>query len=156
MKLKTLVTVMLLTASSLFAGEKFDKLTTVDGKTYNKVEVTKKTPANVSIMHEGGLARIPFSQLDAATIKALGGYDPKAAAEFDKAEKAQLAAMEASLNAELAKMAKSGKTESEQLQEYQKQVQTNKAITPEEKAKRLQLVNKRLDTLKLQRAKGLR
>lgn len=153
MKLKTLITVFLLSVSSLLAGEKFDKLTTLEGKTYTKVEVTKQSPADILISHEGGMARIPFSQLDAATVKVLGGYDPKKAKEFAEKEKAELEAAEASLDAELAKLAKSGKTQEQSLQDLDRQIQNDKTITPEVKAERRRLVIKKLDKVKLEKGK---
>lgn len=156
MKLKQIFTIFFLLVGSLSAQEKYDTLKLANGKTYNKVEVVEKTPAGVSIRHEAGTARLQFKDLDAASVKLLGGFDPVAADEYRKQELAKEAATNAAMDVELAKLAKSGKTQEQSLKEVQKQVQGSKTLTPEQKAERLRLVTKKLDTLKLHKSKGLR
>lgn len=154
--MKLVIAILLLLTGSLFSQEKFETLKLVNGKTYNKVEVTEKTPAGISIRHEAGTARIKFKDMLEADVKTLGGYDPKVAEEYQRKQQELEAAQNRAMDAELAKLAKSGKTEQQQLEEVKKQTETSKTLTPEEKAKRLQLVTKKLDTLKLQKSKGLR
>jgi hypothetical protein len=59
---------------------KIPTLTTTDGKTYKAVTITKVEPDGIRIMHDGGMAKIPFEKLSEA-LRKQHGYDPKKAAE---------------------------------------------------------------------------
>lgn len=75
MKIPTLL--LLATAAFLQA----ETLTTLDGKTYTGVSVTKTTPAAISISHSSGIAKIPFANLP-EPLQRKYGYNPALAAEF--------------------------------------------------------------------------
>lgn len=156
MKIIKIFTISFLLIGSILAQEKYDSLKLINGKIYNKVEVIEKTPSGVSIRHEAGTARIQFKDFDDKSVKLLGGFDPILAEEHRKKELEKEAAANAAMDAELAKLAKSGKTKEQSLKEIQTQVQTSKSLTPEQKAERLRLVVKKLDKLKLEKSKGLR
>ena len=64
--------------------EKIPEIKTTTGKTYHDVRVTNVTPAEISIMHESGVARIPMKDLP-DDLKAKFGYDPEKAEAHVKA-----------------------------------------------------------------------
>ena len=80
---------------------KLDHLKLKTGKEYDKVVVTQKRPDGISIMHEGGTARIKFEELPDDLANTLGGFDKEAAtkarADADAQESAALAEIERGL-----------------------------------------------------------
>ena len=64
-----------LVSATQAADEKIPELKTVSGKTFRDVRITKVTPTDVSIIHEGGAARIQMIDLP-ENLKAKLGYDP--------------------------------------------------------------------------------
>lgn len=91
----------------------FPTLSTLNGKTYQTVVVTARTPAHISIRHESGLSRIRLVDLPEKLRKQYG-YDPKAAKAYEEKEAADAriaekatAAQEKALRAKEAAAAKS-------------------------------------------------
>ena len=72
------------------AGEKIPEVKTLSGKIYRNVQVTKATPTDVSIVHEGGAARIQMTDLP-EDLKAKLGYDPAKAEAHAAQEKDAIA-----------------------------------------------------------------
>lgn len=66
-------------------GEKIDQLQIIKGKTYKDVTIREVNEKGMSILHAGGLARIPLANLPYKLRKRFG-YDPKKAAEEVKKE----------------------------------------------------------------------
>ena len=83
--------------------EKIPELITSSGKTYQNVSISKVTPSEVSITHESGAARIPFSDLP-EDLRAKLGYDP-AKAEAHKQAVAKVVAEAQRKSAETAQNA---------------------------------------------------
>lgn len=78
-----IILVMLASALSLLGDEppkKFDKLETLNGKVYEKVEVRKIEPDGISIIHDAGTAKVMFENLPKALQDAYQ-FDPGKAAE---------------------------------------------------------------------------
>jgi hypothetical protein len=109
----------LITGSLLGAEEKkatkFETLTTVDGKTYSGVTVREVTPSGIKILHEAGVATLPFEKLPKEIQDQLGGFDSDAAAKHRATEEAKqrqneegIAAAERA-NAEIAKQVEQDK-----------------------------------------------
>ena len=71
----------------LFAGD----LTTVGGKTYYGVRITRVEPDGISIIHRDGVAKIPFSDLSEEARDGYG-YDSQKAAAYAKQRQEQAAA----------------------------------------------------------------
>jgi hypothetical protein len=78
------VLVLALTGMSPAENEKIPELTTSGGKTYLSVLITKVTPSQITIIHEAGVARIPFAELPAELREKLG-YDPAKAEAHEAA-----------------------------------------------------------------------
>ncbi|WP_035604465.1 hypothetical protein [Haloferula sp. BvORR071] len=75
------------------AAARAEDLTTTDGKTYKAVTVTKVEPDGLSISHEEGTAKVPFTKLP-EEVRRLHGYDPeKADAYLKEKRRAELDAM---------------------------------------------------------------
>lgn len=53
-------------------------LTTLDGKTYENVEVVRQTPSALHIIHSAGAATLPLTSLP-LDVRAKYGYDPRKA-----------------------------------------------------------------------------
>lgn len=73
---------LILLLSSFAVAEdvkKFETLTTVDGKIYKGVIVTKVLPDGITIRHESGARLIPFEKLPLVIQNQLGGFDPEKA-----------------------------------------------------------------------------
>jgi hypothetical protein len=71
-----------------------EDLTTTEGRVYKNVTVRKVEPDGLSISHESGLAKIPFSKLP-AEVQKKHGYDPaKGKAYAEEEGKKQAAAEE--------------------------------------------------------------
>lgn len=132
-----LVLVMLMTASvaAAQAAEPEDPeagkpfvLTTLGGETYKNCRIMKVTPAAVTVMHEGGIAKIPFELLDETWRKKFH-FDPARAQAFNetqteqnkKAEEARLAAVKQRREEELRYM--------EQLQALEKRQRAEEEAT---------------------------
>ncbi len=81
------------------ANEKIPELKLKDGRTYQQVTITKKTPDGIAIMTQDGTARIPYENLPEDLVKKLGGFDAEKAKEYRDAQ----AKNEAKYNAELDK-----------------------------------------------------
>lgn len=62
------------------ADEKMD-IKTLTGKTYTGAKITRADPDALTIMHSGGMARVPFTDLP-EEIRKKFGYDPEKAAVF--------------------------------------------------------------------------
>lgn len=78
-----IILVMFASALSLLGDEppkKFDKLQTLNGKVYEKVEVRKIEPDGISIIHDAGTAKVMFENLPKALQDAYQ-FDPGKAAE---------------------------------------------------------------------------
>lgn len=69
----------LLASSAPAETVKFDSLATLDGRTYQKVEVIGHDAVGIKIKHEGGIARLPFEKLP-KDLQSRFGYDPAKAA----------------------------------------------------------------------------
>lgn len=78
--------IVVLLATACFAAD----LTTLDGKTYQNIKVTRVDPDGIYIMHSAGGGKIKFTELP-EDVRKQYGYDPAKAAVFEKA-KAQAAA----------------------------------------------------------------
>lgn len=68
------------------ADEKIPEVKTLSGKVYRNVQVTKVTPIDVSVVHDGGAARIQMTDLP-EDLKAKLGYDPAKADAHTAQEK---------------------------------------------------------------------
>jgi hypothetical protein len=66
-------------------SEKNPNLTTTDGKTYDAVTVTKVEPDGIKIIHESGVAKVPFEKLS-VEIQKQYGFDPEKAEKFREAQ----------------------------------------------------------------------
>lgn len=76
---------ILVIASRLLA----DDLTTVSGKTYTNARVFSVEPDGITVMHEAGAAKVPFTDLP-QEIQIKYGYDPQKALEYrNRAAEAQ-------------------------------------------------------------------
>lgn len=138
--MKTLFLSLLLLFSASAEEVKFDTLTTKEGKTYNKVVVTDSNPAEIAIRHENGTCRIPLQFLPPDLAK-LYPWKPAEAREFKEREAVLQKQLEAAMTAPITR------------EEVQKSIEREidrAQITPEEKAKRRQLLIKKLEGSKLQ------
>jgi hypothetical protein len=79
-------------------------LTTMLGEKFKNCHITKVTPDGLTIVHDGGVARISFAILD-DEWKQQFNYDPEKAREYAKEQDEKRAAAEAS-RAEMAKQRK--------------------------------------------------
>jgi hypothetical protein len=61
-----------------------DDFKTIDGKEYKNVKVSRVEPDGVVITFSGGIVKIPFTELP-PEIQAKFGYNPQAAADYQKA-----------------------------------------------------------------------
>ena len=75
-----------------------EDLTTTDGKIYKSVTVTKVEPDGVSISHESGTVKIPFTKLP-EELQRQHGFDPAKADAYVKEQKRQWAEFQAALAA---------------------------------------------------------
>jgi len=84
---------ILLVQGSLL-GQKFDKLTTTDGKTYTDVTVKEVQPDGIRIFHSDGATKISFDRLP-EDIRAQFNFDANDAEKFqnEQAKKRQNAAV---------------------------------------------------------------
>ena len=85
MNRQLLISAVLLTAT-VFG----DDLTTLSGKKYTGVTVTRVEPNGISISHDDGLAKILFTDLS-EELRTKHGYDPKKAGQFSQMEQAAAA-----------------------------------------------------------------
>ncbi|MGV3664252.1 MAG: hypothetical protein ACO1TE_29030 [Prosthecobacter sp.] len=100
--MKTLLTLFLLslttsvTVKGAIVGpvDEYPQIKTVNGTVYTKVKVVKASPLEIRIMHEGGVASIPLSQLPAEVRANYGEANP--AAEANMARERRQADSEAS------------------------------------------------------------
>lgn len=67
------------------ANEKIERLEMPDGKVYEGVTITKKTPAWIKIMHTRGITKLMLSECD-EKMQILYDYDAEKAAEYLKME----------------------------------------------------------------------
>ncbi len=74
--------------------DEYPELKTLGGKVYTKVKVIKASPLEIRIMHDGGMASIPLSQLTPEVRANYGEANP--AAEANMAKERQQADSEAS------------------------------------------------------------
>lgn len=83
--MKAYITLILLASiiSVIATPEKIESLTTLKGKTYTSVIVSKHTPYALHFIHSSGAAAIPFNQLS-KEIQDQYSYDPLKAAEYKK------------------------------------------------------------------------
>lgn len=95
--MKTIFTFLIisLVAGSLRGAEekkqtKFETLTTVDGNSYSGVTVREVTPSGIKILHEEGVATIPFEMLPVGIQNQLGGFNSEVAAKHRATEEAKL------------------------------------------------------------------
>jgi hypothetical protein len=72
-------------------GKKYKEYTTLEGRVYKDVTITKITDAGVSITHADGLARLRFEQLTPEQRKDFGITKEGAAAVYTEEMKAQAA-----------------------------------------------------------------
>lgn len=120
--MKTPTLLLLATAAFLQA----ETLTTLDGKTYTGVSVTKTTPAAISISHSSGISKIPFANLP-SEIQKKYGYDPARAAAF--------AAEEIARHEEIKKQAEERKQLQEQTAAAEAQARNEAQAARQEAAK---------------------
>ena len=69
-------------------------LTTLSGKIYLGASVSRIQPDGLVIAHDGGVAKVPFTDL-APVLRERFGYDPAAAARFAEEQAATVAAVDA-------------------------------------------------------------
>lgn len=94
MRTTVLILAFVATLGGSFAEEKIS-LTTVTGKVYEEVTISKVDPDGLKIMHSGGIAKVKFSDLN-TELQEKYGYDPSAAQGFEQAQKEKnIAAAEA-------------------------------------------------------------
>jgi len=61
-RMKTLF-ILILTIALASAAEKIGRLETSDGKVFESATVTKVEPHAITVMHSGGMAKIPLERL---------------------------------------------------------------------------------------------
>ncbi|MFD0894177.1 hypothetical protein KBB96_02440 [Luteolibacter ambystomatis] len=76
-------------------------LTTRGQKVYQSVRITEKRPDGVTVMHQEGVARIPYEMLPHDVAVALGGFDRENAMAFRAEDRKAQAAWEAQTSREL-------------------------------------------------------
>lgn len=91
------------TLKPMFEG--VERIETVDGKVYEGVMSVKVTPAYVTVMHEGGSARVYWEKMP-EEMRTAYGYDREKALEFLKAELTKRGAAQAALEKDSAAAAK--------------------------------------------------
>jgi hypothetical protein len=100
MKSKLLMAAAILLAAVLpaadFDGKKPFRLTTLLGETFENCRILKVTPDGISVAHDVGVSKIPFTNLS-DEWKALFHYDPEKAREFREEEERKRAAANAKL-----------------------------------------------------------
>lgn len=92
---RTLITIAFVLAAFVLHGE---DITTLSGKKYQNITVTRVEPNGISISHDEGLAKIPFADLSNEQ-RTKYGYDPKKAAQFDASTQAAATQQQAAANA---------------------------------------------------------
>ena len=102
--MKTQILLLTLLFSAKLLAE---DLTTVSGKKYTGVTVTRVEPNGISITHDDGLAKVSFADLSEELRKKYG-YDPKKAADFTQTER-EAAARRAAATANDAAVTKAAK-----------------------------------------------
>lgn len=83
--LVSVFTALLVTVLPAVDTSKPFDLTTKTGEKFKNCRITKVTPDGISLMHDGGVAKVGFEMLDDAW-KNLFHYDPAKAREFAEAE----------------------------------------------------------------------
>jgi hypothetical protein len=85
--MKTLAIAILSLASVVLA----DDFKTTGGKEYKNVKVSRVEPDGIVITFSGGIVKIPFAEMSPDIQKSYG-YDPAAAADFQKQDSDVIAA----------------------------------------------------------------
>ena len=99
MKLLILIPIIL-TATTLLAED----IKTLSGTTYQNITVTRVEANGISISHDDGLAKIPFTDLS-EELRSKYNYDPKKAAQLSQVEQAAAAQRAAKANEEAVALA---------------------------------------------------
>ena len=79
--MKTAFCILILAAATTLLAE---DIKTIGGTIYKNITVTRVDPNGISVTHDDGLAKIPFTDLT-PDLQTKYGYDPKKAAEFNAA-----------------------------------------------------------------------
>jgi hypothetical protein len=82
-----------------------EDLTTTEGRVYKNVTVRKVEPDGLSISHESGLAKIPFTKLP-KEVQEKHGYDPAKGKAYAEEQGKKQAAAEAAIDRELNRQAR--------------------------------------------------
>lgn len=102
MKRVLLITMLFALTSALPAADGDEAkpfvLKTILGETYRNCHVLKLTPATLTVAHDTGVTKVPFTMLD-DEWKKFFHYDPDKAREFEKQEAKQLQQREAKAKA---------------------------------------------------------
>jgi hypothetical protein len=93
-------TLLCLVGLCLFAAGivRAEDLTTIEGKTYKGVAVTKVEPDGLSLSHETGTVKIPFAKLP-EEVQRQHGFDPVKADAYAKEQKRRWAELQAAIEA---------------------------------------------------------
>jgi hypothetical protein len=75
MKVLTLLLTTLFITSALAKEDKYESITTSDGKTYTNVTISSVTPSGIRFIHEAGVKTIEFAHLS-KEIQEKYGYNP--------------------------------------------------------------------------------
>ncbi len=92
---------IIFTGTPLFAED----ITTLSGTKYKNITITRVEPGGISISHDDGLAKIPFTDM-AEDLRTKYGYDSKKAAQSMQADQAVAAQRAAAANAAAIQQAK--------------------------------------------------
>jgi len=90
-----------------------EDLTTTEGKVYKNVTVRKVEPDGISITHESGLAKIPFTKLP-EEVQKRHGYDPAKGKAYAEEQAKKQARAEAEIDRELERQARENPKEGPQ------------------------------------------
>lgn len=96
-----LLIAIVLSSLPLAAEDSYAKLTTLKGREYLAVTVSKVEPDGLRIRHESGTAKLLFQDLP-EDVRTKYDYDPAAGEHFRKQAEAKAAAQESALSAEIA------------------------------------------------------
>lgn len=79
-----------LAAEEIKVGTVLDELSTAEGKTYTGAKITRIDGDSITIMHSGGIARVPAEFLPTEILEKLGFTEDGVAAVREEAKRAEL------------------------------------------------------------------
>jgi hypothetical protein len=88
--MKNLLLIFFSISAAVFAQEKLEQITTLEGKTYINCTITKVEPDGLRIMHDNGVGKLFFDNLP-SELQIKYNYDPLKAQQFKAEVKQQQA-----------------------------------------------------------------